>query len=656
MTIALLGRLLVLAALGAAAAGAVVGIAAGRSRSEAGLRLARRLVYAFSVALIGANLLMVYALLAKEYSVSYVAQVGGNAVPARIAIVSLWSSLEGSILFWGLVLGCYCAAFAWRTRDKFTDVMPWTLATVHLVAVFFAFLIAGPANPFLDTPAPIPTDGPGPNALLQNHLLMIVHPPMLYLGYVGMTVPFAMGVGALVEGRLGAAWMKATRTWMLAPWGFLSVGIILGGWWAYEVLGWGGYWAWDPVENASFLPWLTATAFLHAAMLRERRGILKGWTIVLLIATFSLTILGTFMTRSGVFNSVHSFTQSAIGPTFLVFLAIVLVASTILLAMRVHLLEAEGEIRSAASRESMFVLNNLFFVAFTFTVLVGTVFPLLAEAVRGVKVSVGGPFFNRMSVPIGVSIVFLMGVGPALPWGRAKRDEVLTALAVPVGVGVLLTGLGAALGVRSFWPAVTLFAGGFAGAVSLRDMAVPVRLRLTKGEAVGDAVVRAFVRGRRRYGGQIVHLGIAMIAIAIAISQSYQLSEETILEQGQAVGIGDWTVQYEGTREEVTPNRRSTIATFGIARNGAPAGTLEPRMNVFRGSMQPIGTPGVRSTLTEDLYLSVMNIDSEAGVVGLRAFVNPLVYWIWSGMFVIALGCLVAAWPSRAAAPREAPA
>ncbi len=654
--IALIGRLLVLAALGAAAAGAVVGITAGRTRSEAALRWSRRLVYAFSAALIGANLLMEYALLTKEYGVSYVAQVGGNAVPTHIAIVSLWSSLEGSILFWGLVLGAYCAAFAWRTRGRFTDVMPWTLAVIHLVAIFFAFLIAGPANPFLDTPAPIPTDGPGPNALLQNHALMIVHPPMLYLGYVGMTVPFAMGVGALIEGRLGAAWMKATRTWMLAPWGFLSVGIVLGGWWAYEVLGWGGYWAWDPVENASFLPWLTATAFLHAAMLRERRGILKGWTIVLLVATFALTILGTFMTRSGVFNSVHSFTQSAIGPTFLVFLAIVLIASTVLLALRVHLLEGEGEIRSAASRESMFVLNNLLFVAFTFTVLVGTVFPLLAEAVRGVKVSVGGPFFNRMSVPIGVAIVFLMGVGPALPWGRAEKQELVDALSVPVGVGLLLTGLGAALGVRSPWPAITLFAGGFAGAVALRDMAVPVRVLMAKGRGLGDAVASAFRRGRRRYGGQIVHLGIAIIAVAIAVSQSYQLSEETVLREGEAVTVGDWTVRYRGTHEEVTPNRRSTIATFGVERDGAEVGTLEPRMNVFRGSMQPIGTPGVRSTATQDLYLSVMNIDSEAGVVGLRAFVNPLVYWIWIGMFIIAGGCLVAAWPARSTAARQASA
>jgi cytochrome c-type biogenesis protein CcmF len=654
VSIALLGRLLVLAALGAATAGAVVGIAAGRSRNEAGLRLARRLVYAFSAALVGANLLMVYALLAKEYGVSYVAQVGGNAVPTHIAIVSLWSSLEGSILFWGLILGVYCAGFAWSTRDKYSDVMPWTLATIHLVAVFFAFLIAGPANPFLDTPMPVPTDGPGPNALLQNHLLMIIHPPTLYLGYVGMTVPFAMGVGALIEGRLGAAWMKATRTWMLLPWGFLSVGIVLGGWWAYEVLGWGGYWAWDPVENASFLPWLTATAFLHAAMLRERRGILKGWTIVLLIATFSLTILGTFMTRSGVFNSVHSFTQSAIGPTFLVFLAIVLVASTILLALRVHLLEADGEIRSPASRETMFVLNNLLFVAFTFTVLVGTVFPLLAEAVRGVKVSVGGPFFNRMSVPIGVAIVFLMGVGPALPWGRAKRDEVIDAIAVPVGVGVFLVGLGAAFGVRDVWPALTLFAGGFAGSVAVRDMTVPVRVLMAKGQGVGAAMVSAFRRGRRRYGGQIVHLGIAMIAISIAISQSYQVSEETMLKTGESVTVGDWTVQYEGTHEETTPNRRSTIATFGISRDGKVVGSLAPRMNVFRGNMQPIGTPGVRSTITQDLYLSVMNIDAEAGVVGLRAFVNPLVYWIWIGMFVIGAGCLVAAWPSRP--PREAAA
>jgi cytochrome c-type biogenesis protein CcmF len=401
------------------------------------------------------------------------------------------------------------------------------------------------------------------------------------------------------------------------------------------------------VENASFLPWLTATAFLHAAMLRERRGILKGWTIVLLMATFSLTILGTFMTRSGVFNSVHSFTQSAIGPTFLVFLALVLVGSAILLAFRVHLLESEGEIRSAASRESMFIMNNLLFVAFTFTVLVGTVFPLVAEAVRGVKVSVGGPFFNRMSVPIGVAIVFLMGVGPALPWGRAKKEEIVSALALPTGVGLAVAAFGAALGVRSLWPSLTLFAASFAATVALRDMSVPVRVLMSKGQRFGEAGKSAFRRGRRRYGGQIVHMGIAMIAVSIAISQSYQISAETMLKEGEAITIGEWTVRYRGTREEITPNRRSTIAVFGIERDGAEVGILEPRMNVFRGSMQPIGTPGVRSSFTQDLYLSVMNIDAEAGVVGLRAFVNPLVYWLWVGMFVIAGGALVAAWPDR---------
>ena len=299
----------------------------------------------------------------------------------------------------------------------------------------------------------------------------------------------------------------------------------------------------------------------------------------------------------------------------------------------------------------MFVLNNLLFVAFTFTVLVGTVFPLLAEAVRDVKVSVGGPFFNRMSVPIGVAIVFLMGVGPALPWGRAKREEVFAALGVPLAVGVAAALLGAVLGVRDLWPALTLFAGGFAATVAVRDMLVPVRVLMGKGRSLGDAAASAFRRGRRRYGGQIVHLGIAMMAVSIAVSQSYQLSAETMLKTGEAVSLGSWTVRYEGTREENTPNRRSTIATFGVERGGSKVGTLEPRMNVFRGGMQPIGTPGVRSTLTQDLYVSVMNIDQEAGIVGLRAFVNPLVYWIWIAMFVIAGGCLVAAWPAREAAP-----
>ncbi len=320
--------------------------------------------------MIAANLLMVWALLARDFSVSYVAQVGSRAVPNWVAVVSLWSSLEGSILFWGLVIGCYVGVATWANRDQHPEYMPWAVAVWLACGAFFAFLLAGPAQPF-QTVFPVPADGPGPNPLLQNHLLMAIHPPFLYLGFVGMTIPFGLASAALLTGRLGHDFLRPLRTWLMVPWTFLTVAIVLGGWWAYEVLGWGGYWAWDPVENASFLPWLTATAALHSALLTERKGVLKGWTVTLVLATFLLTILGTFMTRSGVFNSVHSFTQSAIGPTIFVFLVLSLTWSIALLALRIDRLAAEGTVEPALGRDSLFLVNNLLFVLFTFTVLLG---------------------------------------------------------------------------------------------------------------------------------------------------------------------------------------------------------------------------------------------------------------------------------------------
>ena len=319
---AAIGRNLVLLALLASTVGAVVAAATAARRSVAGWAWTRRLAYLFAGAMIAANLLMVWALLARDFSVSYVAQVGSRSVPNWVAVVSLWSSLEGSILFWGLVIGGYVGVATWANRDQHPEYMPWAVAVWLACGAFFAFLLAGPAQPF-QTVFPVPADGPGPNPLLQNHLLMAIHPPFLYLGFVGMTIPFGLASAALLTGRLGHDFLRPLRTWLMVPWTFLTVAIVLGGWWAYEVLGWGGYWAWDPVENASFLPWLTATAALHSALLTERKGVLKGWTVTLVLATFLLTILGTFMTRSGVFNSVHSFTQSAIGPTIFVFLVLV---------------------------------------------------------------------------------------------------------------------------------------------------------------------------------------------------------------------------------------------------------------------------------------------------------------------------------------------
>jgi cytochrome c-type biogenesis protein CcmF len=652
-----LGRLLILAALGLAAAGTLVGFTSGRSGSARGLRMTRALALAFSACLVGATLVMEVALVTHDFSVSYVAHVGSLATPLHITIISLWSSLDGSILFWGFILAAYTIGFVVATRGRHEDMQPYTLGTIMAVGTFFTFLIAGPANPFGDTPLPIPLDGPGPNALLQNHPLMIIHPPMLYLGYVGMTIPFAMGVAALLKGRSGAGWTRPLRRWMLIPWGFLTCGIILGGWWAYEVLGWGGYWAWDPVENASLLPWLTATAFLHAAILQERRGILAGWTLVLLLVTFQLTILGTFMTRSGVFNSVHSFTQSPIGPTFLIFLAIVVLASVVLVAANVHRLEPGRGIESPASREAAFVVNNLLFAALTFTVLIGTTFPLIAEAARGIKVSVGEPFFDQFAVPLGLAIVFLMGVGPAMPWGRATRAEVVRRLAAPLLAGVALAAFGFAFGVRDLLPALTLGVAGFAVAVSVRDIIDPVRARMAqKTESFARAFGTALRRGRRRFGGQIVHIGVAVAAVAIALSQSYQVIGEGVINKGDSLTVGAYDLQFVEARQVSEPHRERTIADIQVTRDGHDLGLLQPALNNYATEMNSIGSPAVRSSAREDLYLSVMSIDPRGRSIGLRVFINPAVAWLWIAMGIMLLGCLIAVWPGRRIDGAGAPA
>jgi len=422
---------------------------------------------------------------------------------------------------------------------------------------------------------------------------------------------------------------------------------VLGGWWAYEVLGWGGYWAWDPVENASFLPWLTATAALHSALLVERKGVLKGWTVTLVLGTYLLTILGTFMTRSGVFNSVHSFTQSAIGPTILVFLGAALVFSVILLTLRVDTFAAEGRLETGPSRDVIFLVQNLLFVLLTFTVLLGTVFPLVVEAVRGTQMSVGRPYFDRMSVPIGVALLFVMGVGPALPWGRANRQQVKSALLPPLLAAAALAGLGFALGARNAWTLLALFFGGFTGHVTLSEILLPVRQRMrAHGEGFLEAFRQAQRRGRRRFGAYIVHAGALLVIVSIAVSSTMGTSKEVQLREGETTTLGAYALNFVNAERVAEPHRQSIRARMEISRDGRSLGTLYPRMSQYESQREPIGTPAVRTSLTEDLYLSIHNIDPESGTVGLLVLVNPMVGWIWIATAVMALGGLVALVPS----------
>jgi cytochrome c-type biogenesis protein CcmF len=649
--IASLGRILILGSLLASAAGAILGFAAGRTRSLDGLKWARRFAYLYASLIVGAALLMVYALLIHDFSVGYVAQVGSRAVPTWVTIVSLWSSLEGSILFWGMVLGGYIAAATFFTRDRYVEYQPDAIGVWLASAAFFSFLIAGPANPFA-TVSPVPADGPGPNPLLQNHVLMAVHPPFLYLGYVGFTIPFGFACAALLQGRLGHNVLKPLRESLMLPWIFQTIAIMLGGWWAYEVLGWGGYWAWDPVENASLLPWLTATAALHSIIVVERRGILKGWTVTMIQATFLLVILGTFMTRSGVFNSVHSFTQSAIGPTILGFLAVALLFSIALLAFRIDKLESEGNIEGAMSRESMFLVNNLLFVLLTFTVLIGTVFPLVVEALKGKQMSVGRPYFDSMVVPIGVALLFVLGVGPALPWGRATREQLKKALLPPLATAAVAAALGYALGIRSPWTVVTMFCGGYTAHVTLKEMFLPMVQRMRKGDSAASAFVEGQLRrGRRRFGSYIVHAAVVVTIIAIAVSSSMRQETELTFTKGQTLEVSGYDVTFLGVEERSEPHRFITAGRFDVFRGGGGGeklATLVPKMNQYQAMREPVGSPDVYSTLAGDFYLSLANIDTASQTATVTVFVAPLVVWIWIAVIAMGVGGLISLIPSRA--------
>ncbi len=648
---AYLGRGLILTALVVSAVGAVVGIAAGATRSLALRRWTWRLCYAFFALMLAATGTMEYALLARDFSVGYVAHVGSREVPTWVAVVSLWSSLEGSILFWGLILGVYIGLVAFLNRKKYPEHMPYALGVMMAAGVFFTFLIAGPADPFKSV-FPVPANGPGPNPLLQNHILMVIHPPMLYAGYVGMCAPFALAAAALFTGRLGHEFIKPLRTWLLVPWVFLTIGITLGGWWAYEVLGWGGYWAWDPVENASLLPWLTATAALHSLLVVERRGLLKAWTLTLILASFLLTILGTFMTRSGIFNSVHAFSQSDIGPTFLAFLATSLIFSLLLLSSRIGLLEAEGRVQSGLSREGAFLVNNLLFVTLTLTVLLGTVFPLVVEAIKGARISVGEPYFNRMGVPLGVSVLFLMGIGPALPWGAANSRQALRALLPGLLAGAAVAAIGLGFGARSFWLVATLFVGGYALEVTLAQMAAPALARLKHGARLVDAIA-ALVQGRRRLGGYAIHAGIAVLLIAVATSSSLKQHAEVSLKAGQSATLGPYRFTFTGAETRLEPHRQSTLAHFDVQRDDRLLTRLAPRMNQYFAMREPVGTPDVHSSPREDFYLSVMSVDSEKQTVAVRAFLTPMVAWIWLGAGIAVLGAVLSLWPVSSRRRRE---
>ena len=574
------------------------------------------------------------ALLTDDFSIAYVARNHSIGTPLIFTVAAGWAALEGSIVLWGLVLSGFTAAVFRTVRGPDDRSATGALAVLGIVAVFFFLLMAVAANPF-ETLSPTPLDGNGANPLLQNHILMAIHPPMLYLGYVGLTVPFAFAISALAAGDGGTAWLERTRRWSLVAWSFLTLGITLGAWWSYAVLGWGGYWAWDPVENASLLPWLTATAFIHSAIVQRRRGMLQAWNVALVIATFSLTILGTFLTRSGVIASVHSFTQSAVGPWLLTFLGIVLIGSFGLFAMRAHLVASSPRLDSLASREGVFLLNNLLLTLFAFVVLVGTIYPMLLEAFAGDRVSVGPPWFDRSAIPIALVLLLAMGLGPITPY-RSTRPAVLwERLRGPLQFTAVATAAAVLLGLRAVTVMATVALGVLVISSIVRHAHVSARRR---NEPYPRALGRLFNADPGYWGGMVSHTGVALVAIAIAFSGSFDVRQEITLDRGESAVFDGYTLSYQGPFLTNEPNRQVLGATIDLSRGDHHIATLRPSLNQYPNQVQPVPTPAVHTGFREDVYLSLVRIEGGTGRVTVDAFRFPLMWMLWLGGLITVLG------------------
>jgi len=621
---------------------------------------ARRAGIASFVAVFLGALVLVVSAFRNDFSIAYIYQHSNRDLPLPYKFATLWSGQEGSLLFWSLLLSGY--GLVLRLRYK-TDERLFAHASVVIAAVqvFFLLLLNFAARPFSIMQGNIPADGAGLNPLLQ-YPEMVIHPPMLYLGYVGFTVPFAFALGALAMRYPGDKWIHITRRWTMVTWGFLTLGIPLGAHWAYNVLGWGGYWGWDPVENASLMPWLTGTAFLHSVMMQEKRGMLKTWNMWLVFTTFMLSIFGTFLTRSGVVNSVHAFAQSSIGDWFVAFLAIILAVCGYLYWKNREHLKSEHQLESMISRESSFLFNNWLFLLICFTVLWGTLFPVLSEWVRGHKVTVGPPFFNNVAVPFALLLLLLTAVGPLLAWRKTSFESLrrnflwpaIGALAVGVFLVATPAGWGGPFGMRPWADLSYLYALMTAVLGSLVIFTVASEfirggrvIAGKTGRGLAGGMVQLAHRNTRRYGGYIVHLGIALICIGVLGTPLNQSSEKE-MGFGDKLVVGPYTLVGRSYTQEENPNYSSDIAIMDVYKNGRQIDTLYPESRFYAATQQPQHIPTVRSTLKEDLYVVYEGQNQDTGKPIIKAHLNPLVSWIWIGVLVMVFGTVLALIPNSA--------
>jgi cytochrome c-type biogenesis protein CcmF len=615
---------------------------------------ARRAGIAGFVAVTAAAFALVWSVFANDFSITYIMEHSNRALPAAYKFSALWSGQEGSLLLWAWLLGTY--GFVLRLTHK-TDVKLYAYAGTILagIQVFFLLVLNFAAPPFALFQGAIPEDGNGLNPLLQ-YPEMVIHPPMLYLGYVGFSVPFAFALGALMMRYPGEKWIKVTRVWTMVTWLFLTCGIFLGMHWAYAVLGWGGYWGWDPVENASFMPWLTGTAFLHSVMMQEKKGMMKSWNVWLIFSTFLLTLLGTLLTRAGLVSSVHAFAQSSIGTWFVVFMGIVLAVCIFTYVLQRSHLQSEHHLESLVSRESSFLFNNLVLLTACFVILWGTLFPILSEYVVGNKVTVGAPFYNRVAVPIGLFLLFLTGVGPLLPWRATsfrsiRRNFVLPVIALWATVIVCL-----AAGVRP-WKDGALDQGNFYALVAFA-LAAGVMTAILSEFLRGAGVIarqtrcNIFVgiwlltrRNTRRYGGYIIHIGVVVIVIGLAGS-AFNRNVESEMALHDRISIGPYTLECAGFTQDSNLNYNSEYALLDVYKDGKKQFQMTPEKRVYLASEQPQTMVAIHSVPSWDLYVVYEGTNPDSGQPIIKAFLNPLVGWIWAGLVVLVFGTLVALFPS----------
>jgi len=658
-----LGQLALWLALLIGAWGTFVGFYGGLRQRPELIESSRRATYALCGVLLVASLALIVALVKHDFNVAYVASYTSRNLPTVYILSAFYGGQAGSMLFWAVVLAIFGALAQLLTSRKYDYLLPYVAGVTSAVALFFVATTLFAANPFERLPF-TPADGNGLNPQLQNPG-MVIHPPMLYLGYISITIPFAFAVAALVSKRLDVGWLHAMRKWTIVSWLFLSIGITLGMWWAYVELGWGGYWAWDPVENASFLPWLTMTAFLHSVMIQEKRGMLKKWNMVLIALSFFLSIFGTFITRSGIISSVHSFAQSPVGWWFLAFLVAIMAVTGWLIWARAPMLKSEAHLESMVSREASFLFNNLLLVGIAFSVFWGTMFPKLSELFRGTQVTVGPPFFNQVNIPIGLGLLALTGIGPLIAWRKASLGNLRRQFAAPVTAGLVAGVLLVALGVRHFYATLTVALAVFVTTTILQEFirGVGARHRL-HGEGYLEAFARLVGRNRRRYGGYVVHLAIVTYFVAFAGS-AFNANLEASLKPGESVNLAspwgyDYTFTHIGVSQYDEMNRLVSAATVEVARDGERVGIMKsekrqhftcaqpispcPR-NLRQQSFEPSTEAGIRSDLREDIYIVYAGSVEGTEETYYKFTLNPLVWWLWFGGFVLVVGGVITLWP-----------